>query len=352
MLDMNNCKVPVTLSIKDAVRKMDEAGIGFCVCVDDLDKVIGVLSDGDFRRAVLNGYSLEQCVDEIINRDFCHINSDHSRDDIEKIFLKSVVQHIPVIEEGNLLDIITEENFFGIQREGNRTYLDNPVVIMAGGKGKRMDPFTRILPKPLIPLGDEPIIKVIMDEFNKFGIGDFYISLNDKGKMIKAYFHDHASPYSINYIEEEKPLGTAGALKYLEGELDTPFFVTNCDIILRTDYKSILDFHTNGSYAMTLVASMRHYKIPYGVCDVGNGGELNNIREKPEYDFLVNTGVYLIEPDVLKLLPKNSYFDMPDLINKIKENKLKVGVFPVSEKSWADAGQWSEYNEMVKNFHL
>ena len=156
---------------------------------------------------------------------------------------------------------------------------------MAGGKGKRMDPFTRILPKPLIPLGDEPIIKIIMDEFNKFGIVNFYISLNEKAKMIKAYFHDHSSPYTIQFIDEEEPLGTAGALKYLKGKLDAPFFVSNCDIVLHANYKSILDFHTKGSYALTLVASMRHFTIPYGVCDVINDGELVEIKEKPEYDF-------------------------------------------------------------------
>mgnify|MGYP006147822013 FL=1 len=350
MLDINICRVSVSLSIKDAVKKMDEAGIGFCVCVDDQGKVVGVMSDGDFRRAVLKGYSLEDCVERIINKEFCQVDSNFRPDEIEKIFSVSEIQHVPVIDDGNLIDIITQESFYGFQRENIRSQVDNPVVIMAGGKGKRMDPFTRVLPKPLLPIGDEPIIKVIMDQFNKFGMDNFYISLNDKGRMVKAYFHDLDSPYSIKFIEEEQPLGTAGALKYLEGEFNVPFFVSNCDIILRTDYSEILDFHVDGSYALTLIGSMRHYKIPYGVCDIGDGGELRGIREKPEYDFLVNTGVYLINPIVLKFLSENTHCDMPDLIEKVQANELKVGVFPVSEKSWSDVGQWPEYQETVKNF--
>lgn len=350
MLDVNKYKVSALITIKDAVKKMDDAGIGFCVCVNDSDTVLGVMSDGDFRRAVLNGENLDQRVENIINKEFCFIAPGYTKIDVEKIFYKSVVQHIPVIENGHLLDIITEEKFLGIERYKKGEVLDNSVVIMAGGKGKRMDPFTRILPKPLIPLGDDPIIKVIMDEFCKYGMNDFYISLNDKGKMIKAYFHDHDLSYSMQYIEEEMQLGTAGALKYLDGILNDTFFVSNCDIIIKTDYSSLLKFHKKGGYDLTLVASMRHYVIPYGICDVNNGGELNTIIEKPEYDFLVNTGLYVIEPSTLQYLNEGEFCDMTDLIKKIQKNNMKVGVFPVTEKSWADAGQWLEYSETVKAY--
>lgn len=350
MLNIDNYKVTISSNIKDAVRKMDEGGIGFCVCVDGIDSVVGVLSDGDFRRAVLNGSSLDQPVGKILNCDFVSVDSNYRQEDIKNIFLTSEFLHLPVIENGKLIDIITQEECFGIKKEDNKRIIDIPVVIMAGGQGKRMDPFTRILPKPLIPVKDEPIIEVIMNDFNKFGVNQFYLSINYKARMIKAYFHDQELPFSISFVDEDKPLGTAGALKKLENEFNTPFFVSNCDIILRTDYKSVLDFHKRGSYALTIVASMRHFTIPYGVCDVSNDGELKNISEKPEYDFLVNTGVYILEPKVLKLLPKDSYFDMPDLITKIKENKLRVGVFPVSERSWSDVGQWSEYADTVKFF--
>ena len=348
--DMEKYKVLLSFSIKKAVGQMDEGGIGFCVCVDHEDKVVGVISDGDFRRAVLVGHSLDDNVEKIMNRDFFYVSKNCSNKDIEDTFLDSGVQHIPVLSNGALIDIYTKERFFSGEINGYRATLDNPVVIMAGGKGTRMDPFTRILPKPLIPLGNEPVIKVIMAEFEKFGMNDFYISINNKGRMVKAYFHDHDLPYSIQYIEEEKPRGTAGALNYLVDKFDKPFFVSNCDVIIHTDYVSILDFHVQGAYDLTLVASMRHYTIPHGVCDVSDGGDLKGIREKPEYDLLVNTGLYLLEPTVLNLISDDQFFDMPDLINKVLERGLRVGAFPVSEKSWADVGQWEEYSKTLKDF--
>jgi len=352
MHDLNKYIVPLSFNIKDAIKQLDKGGIGFCVCVNEDNKVIGVISDGDFRRAILNGQELNNSVENIINRKFTYVNSSYSKKELEEIFLKTVVENVPVIEDGVLVDIITEENFFGVEREYTQPAIDSPVIIMAGGKGKRMDPFTRILPKPLIPVGDDPVIKVIMDQFGKYGIKEFHISLNDKARMIKAYFHDHDLPYSISFIEEDKPLGTAGSLKLLDGKVNIPFFITNCDIIISTDYSTILDFHIQGDYDLTLVASMRHYTIPYGVCDIGEGGELKGISEKPEYDFLVNTGLYIIEPKVLKIIPSNRLYDMPDLIRDAQKQNYKVGVFPVSEKSWNDIGQWAEYKESLLNLSI
>jgi dTDP-glucose pyrophosphorylase len=347
MLEINKYKVTIHLSIRNAVKQIDEGGIGFCVCVDDEDKVIGVISDGDFRRAVLNGVPLNENVDKIINRNFKYLLKNYTKKDVKDIFTDTVAQHIPVLDDGKLIDIITERSFFGIERKKNKRVLNNHVVIMAGGKGNRLDPFTRILPKPLIPIGNDPVIKVIMDKFRKFGMNDFYISLNEKGRMVKAYFHDHDLGYRIEYIEEDKPLGTAGALKCLDGKMDGPFFVSNCDIIIHADYVSIFDFHKKGGYDLTLVGSMQQYTIPYGICDIDRGGVLKGIREKPEYDFLVNTGLYLLKQAILQYIPENEYFDMTDLIKKIQDNGLKVGVFPVSEKAWINVGQWRDYKKMM-----
>lgn len=350
MRDLNKYIVQNINSIRQAIKSMDEGGIGFCVCVNSKEKVIGVLTDGDFRRAVLSEVSLDKPVENIINKDFISVQKDHNENEIRELFTDSIVQHIPVLDGDVLIDIYTEEVFFGIDSRLSQTNLDNPVVIMAGGMGKRMDPFTRILPKPLIPIGNDPVIKVIMDEFSKNGLNHFLISLNSKGRMIKAYFSEHELSYDIQYIEEDKPLGTAGALKYLTGKFKIPFFVSNCDIIIRTDYGAIMDFHIKGNYDLTLVASMRHYVIPYGVCEVNGDGVLKEIQEKPEYDLLVNTGLYIIQPEILKYIPDSKYFDMPDLIKLVQENNLKVGVFPISEKSWSDVGQWEEYNETFKTF--
>ncbi len=348
MKDIAEYKVLDTSTIKEAIRQMDKGGIGFCVCIDNQKKVVGVISDGDFRRAVLKGLNLEDSVENIVNRNFTSLPIDHSRKELEDMFLNTVVQQVPIIEDGRLIDIITADIFFGIDKPILHKGLDNSVVIMAGGEGKRLDPFTRILPKPLIPLGNDPIIELIMNEFSKFGISDFHISLNDKARMVKAYFHDHELPFKISYLEEDKPLGTAGALKFMAGKVEQPLFVSNCDIIVHTDYAKIIKFHTKGEYDLTLVASMRHFIVPYGVCKMGSNGELEHIQEKPEYDFFVNTGFYLINPAMLDLIPDDTYFDMPDLIKKMQDKDLKIGVFPVSEKSWADVGQWAEYRDTIK----
>ena len=219
---------------------------------------------------------------------------------------------------------------------------------MAGGKGTRLDPFTRVLPKPLIPIGERTIIEIIMDNFSQFGIREYYISINHKGKMIKAYFEDNTPDVTISYLEENAPLGTAGALKLLGDTVQGDFFVSNCDIIVRADYRSIYDFHKENNFALTLIASMQHHVIPYGVCEIEEGGALREIREKPEYDFLVNTGFYLLSADILKHIPADTRFDMPDLIKILQSNQLSVGVYPVSEKSWIDIGQWSQYKQAIE----
>ena len=219
---------------------------------------------------------------------------------------------------------------------------------MAGGKGTRLAPFTYILPKPLIPIGEKPVIEIIIDEYIKFGVNNFFISVNHKANMIKAYFEDINHEYSIGYVIEDKPLGTAGSLKYLEGKIDSDFFVSNCDIIIKENYNSIYDFHKKNDNILTLVSSMQHHTIPYGVCEIENGGTLKSITEKPQYDFLVNTGMYILSPEALKYIPENEFFHITHLIEKLKDDGKKVGVFPVSEKSWIDIGQWTEYKKAVE----
>jgi dTDP-glucose pyrophosphorylase/CBS domain-containing protein len=348
--NIDKLKVKQGASIRHALKQMDEAGIGFCVIVDGNDAVVGVVTDGDFRRAILNDIALNKEVCTIANKNFLFVGKGYVKDEVSDIFNNSVVRHIPIIENRFLIGVIVEEDFCGVDKTDNKKNLNQSVVIMAGGKGTRLDPFTRILPKPLIPIGNDPILKLIIDEFKKYNINDFHITINDKGKMIKAYFYDHNNDDSLNFIEEDKPLGTAGALKYLEGKFTHSFFVSNCDIIIKCDYSDIVKFHEERNNDLTIVGSMQYHKIPYGVCEIDNGGDLVIIKEKPEYNFLINTGMYLLEPKILKLIPQDEYCDMTTLISYAQEKKLKIGVFPVSEKSWFDVGQWEEYENTRKNF--
>lgn len=352
-MDINKYIVNLNVSIREAVKAMDAGGQGFLAVVDDKSIVKGIITDGDFRRAILNGISLENNVSEIMNKNFTFFNKGYSKKKVKECFKKARFEHIPVFDNGRLVELITADTLFHIKSFKDDLYkkIDLPVVIMAGGKGTRLDPFTKILPKPLIPIGDKAMIEVIMDEYAKYGMKNFHISINHKGKMIKAYLEDHKSDYNFKYITESKPLGTAGALKYIEDKITTQFFVSNCDIIIKDDYTNIYDFHNDGDYDFTLVASMQNHTIPYGVCEIEKGGKLIKIDEKPSYDLLVNTGMYLLNPDVLKLIPSNEFFHITHLIEKLQEKGAKIGVYPVSEKAYLDVGQWEQYNESLKHFN-
>ena len=346
-MDIKIYLISETTSIKASAKNMDQGGIGFLVVINSVSEVLGVVSNGDLRRAIINGVQLSAPISSIMNRKYIYLPGDYVQDDVIRAFNHNKIQQIPVIVDKKLVDIITEEDAFNIRRPKVYKNISLPVVIMAGGKGSRLEPFTRILPKPLIPIGDRTIIEVIMAEFAYYGMQDMYISINHKGNMIKAYFEELSSDYSINFITENKPLGTAGALKLMSGLFTTPFFVSNCDIIIREDYSKIYDFHKSGEYAITLVASMRNYTIPYGVCEIENGGLLKQLKEKPEYDFLVNTGLYIINPEVLGLISENQELHMTELIQRVQDAGKRVGVFPVMSKAWIDIGQWEEYKRNI-----
>ena len=180
----------------------------------------------------------------------------------------------------------------------------------------------------------------------------FFISINHKAKIIKSYFEELSPSYSIEYIEETKQLGTIGALAFLTGKLSKPILVTNCDIIIDTDYNELLEFHLNNNYDISLVASVMQHKIPYGICEIENGGILSKFSEKPEYSFLASTGMYIINKSLLQLIPENTFYHITHLIEKVRGNGGKVGVFPISENSWFDTGEWQEYRKTLGRFNF
>lgn len=339
------------ISILEAVKIIDVEKLNTLIVHNNKKKVIGVFTMGDFRRAVFFGLDIENKISSIVNKNFIYLSKKFSRSDVRQVFIKDESIHdIPVLDERfKLIKIVSRSNFFTHKELVRKRINFNkfPIVIMAGGKGSRLDPFTRVLPKPLIPFGKDPIIRVIMDNFKKHGSNKFYITVSDKSRMIKAYFNECKTLYNIKYINEKIPLGTAGSLRLLKNTIKNTFFLTNSDILIYTNYPSILEFHKKNNFDLTLVSSIRNYIIPYGVCNFNEKGELKDIKEKPNYNFFVNTGLYIIEPKVLKFIPKNIKFDMTDLLDKIVKSKMRVGVFPISENSWMDIGHWSEYNKNI-----
>ncbi len=346
-----------TLTIKKAMRQMDQTGKKILFVVDKNKRLLGTVTDGDVRRWILADGALSKRVNKIYNSDPVYVNQilikNGSKEEIRNKAIKSGGHSLPVVDDDMKIvdmyfwkDIISDD--FG--HEIKRTILNASVVIMAGGQGSRLAPFTKILPKALVPIHDKPVIEVIMEHFMQEISGKIYFILGYKAEMIKSYFNNTTNNYDIEYINEgEKPLGTAGGLKHLPKDLSNTFFLSNCDTIIKANYVDIYNFHKSKGYDITVVGSMQHFVVPYGVMKINSGGELKVIEEKPEYDFLVNTGMYVIDKKVLKYISQNGTFSMTDLIRAVKAKKGTIGVYPISEKSWLDIGQWESYKESTKH---
>ncbi|MEG0305994.1 MAG: sugar phosphate nucleotidyltransferase, partial [Oscillospiraceae bacterium] len=233
-----------------------------------------------------------------------------------------------------------------------RKKADIPVVITAGGLGTRLYPYTKILPKPLIPVGELPIVEHIIERFKGFGCSEFSMIVNYKKSMIKSYFSEVEKDYSLEFIDEDTPLGTGGGLSLLKGKLNRPFFFTNCDCLIDADYGDIYKFHRENKNIITMVCAFKHFTIPYGVIDLDTEGGIKNITEKPEMNFLTNTGIYLVEPRVVEEMEYGVACGFPDIIEKYRTAGEKVGVYPVSENSWMDMGQLEELETMRRRLEM
>jgi dTDP-glucose pyrophosphorylase len=331
---------------------MDAMGEKTLLVVDDQNVLLGTLTDGDVRRWMLRGKSLGQHVSYAMNPKPTSLDEDFDKEAVKLVMVKKKLECLPVIDGHKR--VVSAVWWVDLFEKGSKQIkkLNVPVVIMAGGEGSRLAPFTTILPKPLMPIGEKPIIEVIISRFTDCGCNDFYLSVNYKSNIIKAYFSDLEHPYKISYVEEGQPLGTAGSLHFLKKQIKKTFFLSNCDILIDADYGDILKFHQEKKNKITLVSSMKHFIIPYGVCEIENGGILKSIQEKPEYDFFVNTGMYVMDKTVLKDIPNNKSYHMTDLINDYLNKGEKIGVYPISEKSWLDMGQFEALQEMLKKFEI
>ncbi len=347
----NNIFIFENETVKDALKKLDITGEKVLLVVDEEKTLLGTLTDGDIRRFILKGKSIETNIIEAYFKNPTYIVENEDINKIKKIFLEKKIELIPVLnDKKQVINYILWDEIFSNESIKNKFTgnLSIPVVIMAGGKGKRLDPFTKILPKPLIPIGEKTIIEVIIDEFKQYGIKDFYFTLNYKGQMIESYFNSIEKDYNVLSIWEKDFYGTAGSLKLLPINMDENFIVSNCDIIVKANYQNVYDFHIKNESYLTIISSIQNYKIPYGVIEYKEGGDVVKILEKPEYTFPINTGVYVLNKKCLDYIPQNKYFDMPTLIESLIKDNKKVLMYPINEKDYIDIGQWEEYKKAIQ----
>ena len=345
---MKNLLIKPNLNIKNALKQMTKIGEKCLVVVDSKNILLGTLSDGDIRKAILNGKIYSDKINAYYQKKSTFLRKEnYSINRAKNIFLKKRIDVIPIIERSKkVVDVITFENIF--KKKTNSKTFAKTVVIMAGGKGTRLEPFTNVLPKPLIPINEKPVIEHIIEKFVENKVSDFFITSNYKSKILKAYFQEMKPKFKLTFIDEPKPLGTAGGLSLLAGRIKKPFLMANCDTIININFDNLISFHVSNRNDLTLVASSKEYIIPYGTCKLNKNGKLQNIIEKPKLDFFVNIGLYVINPDLIKLIPKNRAYDMPDLIKLAKSKKKQVGVYPIDDDSWIDVGQWSEYRKAIE----
>lgn len=337
-------------SVKEAMKQLDKTSEKILFVVTDDAKLVGSLTDGDVRRWILNEGSLVESVKKVCFKETYFVSVKYNLVKVKEEILKKKIIYVPVIDEARKIVefLVWDRLFDGKIHKKVKEKIENPVIIMAGGEGTRLDPFTRILPKPLIPIGDKTILEIITEKFLDYRVHHFYISVGHKAKIIKSYFEELKPEYKITYLDEKKPLGTVGALKQLEGKVEGSLVLTNCDIIIDADYVDILNHHKGNKNDITIVASLKYYSIPYGICEIENGGSLLRIKEKPEYNFLVNTGMYIINSELLKYIPNDEFYHVTHLIEKVISLDRKVGIYPISENSWIDTGEWGEYKRAMK----
>lgn len=333
-------------TILEAMKKMDEIKMKILFVFTD-NKFEGIFTLGDIQRAIIKGSALTAPVNDVLDRNKIYADASESLDSIKDKMKGIRAECMPVVHGSELVDVYFWSDFFKFTEDEQREKIDLPVVIMAGGKGTRLKPITNVIPKPLVPVGDKTILEVIMDQFEGIGCKKFYMSVNYKADMMEYYLSQLEHKYDIEFFMEDKPLGTIGSVSLLKGKITTPFFVSNCDSINDQDYRDVYDYHIQNKNDLTIVTMIKTFRIPYGVIETGEDGLMQSLKEKPELNYQVNTGVYILNPELIDEIPEGEFFHITHLMEKVKARGGRVGCFPVSENAWHDMGEWPEYLKMI-----
>ncbi|MDZ4153191.1 nucleotidyltransferase family protein, partial [Methylicorpusculum sp.] len=318
------------VSIREAIFTLDKSALQIVLIVDEKQHLLGTITDGDIRRGILRGMSLDDSVKLIMNISPTVAQVDESREGVLALMRKKHLLHIPIVDESGC--VVSLETLHELIQSRNR---NNWVVLMAGGLGSRLHPLTEDCPKPMLNVGNKPLLETILENFIEYGFSKFYISVNYMADIVKSHFEDGKKwGIEIQYLEETQKLGTAGALSLLPRKPSEPIFVMNGDILTKVNFSQLLDFHANHIAQATMCVREYDYQVPYGVVTIDNH-RVTQIEEKPIQRFFVNAGIYVIEPEMLGLIPSNTYFDMPNLFDQLITSNKETAAFPIREY-WLD----------------
>ena len=326
------------VSIVEAAKQLEKTR-GKVLYVAENYKLLGSLTDGDIRRAIAEKKLATVLVKDIMNCQ-CIRMKENQDDEIKEIFETSEIYSIPIV---NLNGELIKVRFRDKQIEKKQYDIGIPLVIMAGGKGTRLYPYTKILPKALVPIGEIPIAEHIINRFQKYGCKDVYLIVNHKKEMIRSYFE--SINYRLNYVNEEIQLGTGGGIALLENFKEEEFFLSNCDILIDADYEKIYNFHKTNNYFITIVAAQKTNNVPYGVIEQKDG-EFLYMKEKPSQTCIINTGLYVVSSGIKRYIKDQESVDFTELIERCKRNGKKIGVYVIREEAYMDMGQIEEMEQM------
>lgn len=340
------------ISVVEAMERIDKNGRGILFVIDSEERLIGSITDGDIRRWIIKAGNLEADVNQYMNNAPKFL-FEGNRDRALSYMQECHIEALPIVDlENKIIDIVFADSKSEVRQAKSKNLKEVAVIIMAGGKGTRLYPYTKILPKPLIPIGDIPILERIINKFYEYGISQYYLTVNYKKGMIKSYFADLNPEYIIHYVEEDKPLGTAGSIKLITDKFNFPVMITNCDTLIDVNYENLMQYHSSSGNALTIVSALKNIIVPYGVMHSKEQGIITSMEEKPKISYFVNTGLYVLNPELIKKIPDNTSFHMTQLAELLMDEGYQVGMYPISEESFLDMGEFEEMKRMERKLNL
>ncbi|MCB1800872.1 MAG: nucleotidyltransferase family protein [Gammaproteobacteria bacterium] len=342
--DWRDITIGPDANVRQAWEVLDRGAMQIALVVDHTGHLAGTVTDGDIRRAVLHGKGLETPITEVMNGNPTTGLAEETRDSWQRTMHRHSLRHLPILDtQGCVVDLVR----YSMPLEPERS---TPVVIMAGGLGTRLRPLTELTPKPMIPVGPKPVLETIIENFADQGFVDIYLCLNYKGEIIRAHFGDgRRFGVRITYLQEDRRLGTAGALSLLPQRPREPVIVMNGDLLTKVDFVRLLDFHHQQGFVATMAMREHQQQVPYGVLKIGDGYVVNELVEKPVERYYVNAGIYILDPQTLDLVPDQKFYDMPTLFNSLMEQGRKVGGFPLRDY-WVDIGRMEDLERASAEF--